>query len=146
MPFTPTYATAEQLRDYTGKTSGELSDNDALAVLRRAEGDIDSVAVVGRPVNDDTGRRFDPDALSAGEARTLRLATCAQAEYRLEMGDSFFVRGQHAEVSGPEFSTKGTLGRIGPQTMNELRGSQLVRLTTTTTNRRGDLDPTWRRV
>ena len=145
MPFTPTYATAAQLRDYTGKTSGELSDTAALAVLRRAEADIDSLAVVGRPVDDATGLRFNPANLTAGEVRTLMRATCAQAEYRLEMGESFFIRPQHTEVSGPEFTTKGTLGRIGAQTMNELRGSQLVCLTTTTTNRRGDLDP-WRSV
>lgn len=145
MSYSPTYATIVQLRDYTGKTSGELSDTAALAVLQRAEADIDSLAVVGRPVDDTTGLRFDPDTLTAAEVRTLARATCAQAEYRLEMGASFFIRPQHAEVSGPEFTTKGRLGRIGPQTYNELRGSQLVRLTTTTTNSRGELDP-WRRV
>lgn len=146
MPFTPTYATAAQLRDYTGKTEAELPDEDALLLIRKAETDLDSLAVVGRPTLD-TGHRFDPDTLSAVESAALTAACCAQAEYRLEMGPSFFIRGQHSEVSGPEFSTKGTLGRIGPQTMNALRKApQLVRLTTTTSNPRGDLDPTWQRI
>lgn len=145
MSFTPTYATVAQLRDYTGKTAGELPDEQAEQLLQKAERDIDSLALVGRPVIEATGLRFDPTALSATEALTLKRATCAQAEYRLEMGDSFFIRGQHGEVSGPEFSTKGTLGRIGPQTYNELKGAPLVRLTTTTSNPRGDLDE-WRRV
>ena len=146
MPFTPTYATAEQLRDFTGQTEEQLSDEAALAVLRKAEGDLDSLAVIGRPVLEN-GHRFDPDSLSDTEAAALTAACCAQAEYRLEMGPSFFIRGQHSEVSGPEFSTKGTLGRIGPQTMKELRAAPgLIRLTTTTTNRRGDLDPVWERA
>lgn len=146
MPFTPTYATADQLRDFTGQTSGQLSDTAALALIRKAEEDLDSIAVVGRPVLEN-GHRFDPDSLADTEAAALTAACCAQAEYRQEMGPSFFIRGQHSEISGPEFSTKGTLGRIGPQTMNALRKApQLVRLTTTTSNPRGDLDPTWQRI
>lgn len=147
MTFVPTYATADDLRDYTGKSAQDLPDEAALAVIRKSEADLDSLAVVGRPVDEDTGRRFDPDTLSVNEARALRDAVCAQAEYRLLMGDEFFIRPQHAEVSGPEFSTKGKLGRIGAQTITELRAAPgLIRMTTTTTNRRGDLDPTWRRV
>lgn len=145
MTFTPTYATADQLRDYTGKDEAALPDPEALLLLQKAEGDIDSVAVVGRPTLD-SGRRFDPEQLDDVELNCLMLSTCAQAEYRLEMGASFFIRGQHEEVSGPEFSTKGKLGRIGPQTMRELSATQLVKMTTTTANRRGDFDPTWRRV
>jgi len=146
VPFTPTYATAEQLRDFTGQTEEQLSDEAALAVLRKAEGDLDSLAVIGRPVLE-SGHRFDPDSLSDTESAALTAACCAQAEYRLEMGPSFFIRGQHSEVSGPEFSTKGTLGRIGPQTMKELRAAPgLIQLTTTTTNRRGDLDSVWERA
>ena len=146
MPFTPTYATAEQLRDFTGQTEEQLSDEAALAVLRKAEGDLDSLAVIGRPVLE-SGHRFDPDSLSDTESAALTAACCAQAEYRLEMGPSFFIRGQHSEVSGPEFSTKGTLGRIGLQTMKELRAAPgLIQLTTTTTNRRGDLDSVWERA
>ena len=144
MAFTPTYATIEQLREYTGQAEAVLSDDRAEEILRRAERDIDSLAVVGWPTDETTGLRFDPAALSDTEALALRRATCAQAEYRLEMGDSFFVKGQYEEVSGPEFSTKGKLGRIGPQTFNELRGAQLIKLSTTTTNRRGDLDQAWR--
>lgn len=145
MPFTPTYATAEQLRDYTGKTEEQLPDEEALLLIQKAERDLDSLAVVGRPTLEN-GHRFDPETLDEADQNTLTAACCAQAEYRLEMGPSFFIRGQHDEVSGPEFSTKGKLGKIGPQTMRELRATQLVKLTTTTTNRRGDFDPTWHRV
>lgn len=146
MTFVPTYATADQLRDYTGKTEEQLPDEQALPVLRKAETDLDSIAGVNRPTLE-TGHRFDPDTLSTIEAAALTAACCAQAEYRLEMGESFFIRPQHTEVSGPEFSTKGALPRIGPQTVKELRAAgSLVKLTTTTANPRGGDDPLWQRA
>lgn len=127
-----TYATAAQLRSYTGDTSQTLSDATAAALIEAAERDIDSLAPVDRDVDATTGLRFDPAALSTREALILRRATCAQAQYRQLMGSEFFIRGQYAEVNGPEFSTKGRLGIIGPATWRELKGNGFIRLTTTT--------------
>jgi hypothetical protein len=129
---TATYATPTQLRDYTGDDFLTLPDTEALRLLAKAERDIDSLAPVDRPVSEATGLRFDPTSLSGREALILQRATCAQAEYRREMGDEFFIRGQYEEVTGPEFSTKGKLGLIGPATWRELRGNGFIRLTTTT--------------
>lgn len=129
----PTYATATQLRTYTGLDSTKLPDDAANALLNKAEDDIDSLALVNRPALESTGHRFDVATLSTTEARILRNATCAQAEYRLEMGSSFFIRSQHASVSGPDFSTNGRLSYIGPAVYRHLAGSGFIRLSTTTT-------------
>lgn len=132
----PTYATAAQLRTYTNLTEGVLADAEANALLTRAEQDIDSIAVVDRAYDPATGRRFNPATLSTNEARILRRATCAQAEYRRVMGNDFFVAGQYASVSGPNYSTTGTLGAVGAQVWRELAGTGFIRLATTTAGTR----------
>lgn len=129
----PTYATASQLRTYTGLDSTELPDATANALLTKAEDDIDSLAVVNHSIDPTTERRFIPASLSTNEAMILRKATCAQAEYRREMGSSFFIRAQHASVTGPDFSTNGRLSYIGPAVYRHLAGSGLIRMSTTTT-------------
>lgn len=128
----PTYATIAQLRTYVQLDSAALGDTEATNLLAKAEGDIDSIANIDRPISAATGRRFAPAELSTVEALQLQRATCAQAEYRREMGNSFFVRGQFDKVSGPDFTTEGKLGAIGPQTWRELRANGFIRLTTTT--------------
>ena len=128
----PTYATAAQLRTYTGLDSTALPDATANALLLKAEGDIDSMIVVDRPIDGTTGRRFAPANLSTVEALILQRATCAQAEYRDSMGNEFFISGQYANVSGPDFSTTGVLGYIGPAVYREIAASGFMRLTTTT--------------
>lgn len=131
----PTYATASQLRSYTGLDSTALPDATANALLEKAEGDIDSFAVIDRPYDETTGRRFVPANLSSTEALILRRATCAQAEYRRAMGSEFFVVGQYASVTGPDYSTTGQLGYIGPGTWRELAASGFIKLSTTTASR-----------
>ena len=127
-----TYATAAQLRTYMNLNSTALPDAEAQALIEAAERDIDSLAPVDRDMDPATGLRFAPASLSAREALVLQRATCAQAQYRRMMGEEFFIRGQYLEVAGPEFSTKGKLGVIGPATWRELRGNGFIRLTTTT--------------
>ena len=129
----PTYATAAQLRTYTGLDATALPDATANAVLNKAEDDIDSLAGVNRPMIEATGHRFDVTTLSTGQVLVLRHATCAQAEYRLEMGSAFFIRSQYSSVTGPDFSTNGRLSYIGPAVYRHLSGNGLIRLTTTTT-------------
>jgi hypothetical protein len=128
----PTYATASELRSYIGVDSTALPDATANSLIEKAEKDIDSIAVVDRPIDDATGLRFAPASLSVKEARILRRATCAQAEFRREMGSDFFVKGQYESVTGPDYSTRGRLGTTGPQVWKELAGSGFIRLSTTT--------------
>lgn len=137
----PTYATAAQLRTYIGVDSTVLPDADANALLTKAERDIDSIAIIDRPVDEVTGLRFNPTSLSTVEALTLQRATCAQAEYRREMGNEFFVRGQYQKTTGPNYSTEGKLGTIGPATWRELNGNGFIKLTTTTAGYRQEWRP-----
>lgn len=129
----PTYATAAQLRTYTGLDNTALPDAAANALLNKAEDDIDALSVVNHSIDPTTERRFIPASLSTNEAMILRKATCAQAEYRREMGAEFFIRSQYKSVSGPDFSTTGILSYIGPAVYRHLAGSGFIRLSTTTT-------------
>lgn len=136
----PSYAQRADCVDYIEG----LQVDDPVAfdrLIERAEKDVDQ-ALGSYPRNDDTGLKLAPLELDTNDRATLRDATCAQVEYRLAMGEDFFVKAQFAEVSGPEFSTKGTLPRVGPKTWQELEASNLLRLTTTW-HGRGD-EPPWR--
>jgi hypothetical protein len=72
------------------------------------------------------GLKINPYLLSGLDSARLRDATCAQAEYRNEMGEAFFRRAQWASVSGPDFKTTGRLPLIGPKVKQELSGSDLL--------------------
>lgn len=128
----PTYATATDLRDWTGQTEAELPTADAERVLTLAERDIDALSPLDRALDTTTGRRFIPADLSTRDQLVLSRITCAQAEYRLVMGNEFFTRGQYQEVNGPDFTTKGRLPRVAPSVWQELAGSDLIRFGTTT--------------
>lgn len=72
------------------------------------------------------GLRLNPYELKASDSYALKQAVCAQAEYRDQMGETFFVRAQWASVQGPEFKTTGKLPTIGPRAKLELSGTDLV--------------------
>lgn len=72
------------------------------------------------------GLKVDPYQLSMSDMMALRRATCAQAEYRDQMGPAFFVMPQFKVVSGPEFNTQGRRPRIGPRVMDELASTDLI--------------------
>lgn len=127
MARTP-YATPAQLRTYTGLDSTALPDADASALIASAERDLDSVAVTRR--QEDDGHRFVVGDLNTREAAVLANAACAQAEYRREMGNAFFVRAQFETSKGPDFESTGTLPYIGPKVWRELAGSGLVKMST----------------
>lgn len=136
----PTYATRADCSAYIEG----LVINDTVAfdrLIDRAERDIDS-AVGAYAIDETTGRKFVPTTMTARNKDDLRDATCAQVEYRLEMGEEFFIRPQYKSVKGPEFETEGQLSKIGPKTWMELTSSDLLQLTTTW-HGRGD-DPPWR--
>jgi hypothetical protein len=72
------------------------------------------------------GTRWDIWAIEPFQVDALKRATCAQAEYRDQMGEDFYIRAQYQSVSGPEFHTTGALPLIGPKARRELNGSGLI--------------------
>jgi hypothetical protein len=72
------------------------------------------------------GTRWDVWAIEPFQVYALNRACCAQAEYRDQMGEDFYIRAQYASVTGPEFTTTGHLPRIGPKVKRELNGSGLI--------------------
>lgn len=121
-----TYATQEEFEAYVeGWTTTDAPALERLLV--RAERDID--AILGDPASvQANGLKFgDPKganelALTTHQVAQLSRATCAQGYYRfLKESEDFFFEGQLDFVSGPDFSTRGTLPRISPQTLVELR-------------------------
>jgi hypothetical protein len=134
----PVYATTEDFKTYAPRFN-TLSDEDIAALLEAAERDLDN-AVGPHRIDEATGRKFVPDTLSITDTRSLRDATCAQAEYRQVMGADFFVRGQFEEVQGPDYRTKGKLPRYAPAMWAHLRGTSMLRLTTSWGGR-GDSPP-----
>jgi hypothetical protein len=125
----PTYANRT---DFEAYVEGWVTDNSSALdrLLERAERQIDQyVGPYGIQAN---GLKFGAPkttnelGLSDGQVEALKRATCAQAEYRWYMGDEFFARDQHSSTSGPDFSTTGSLSRIGPKAREELLGSGLI--------------------
>jgi hypothetical protein len=135
----PTYATLADCLAYSEGLT--VSDNAAFdRLIERAEGDVDQLLVTV-PYLTEGGRKYDADGLAALEdfdREALRRATCAQAEYRVTMGEPFFRKHQFSEVAGPDFTTKGTLPMIGPKVLRELQGSSIFRLTTTTSGKQDE--------
>lgn len=124
----PTYATLTQVRDEVADAPAD--DAELTKLIERAERDIDrSVGAYRTSV--DTGRKFDPTTLETVPRDALMRATCEQVRFRLLMGERFFTRPQHTDVSGPDYTTKGKLQRIGPATVDELESGGLFKLTTT---------------
>lgn len=126
------YATVDQLRAYADLVGGD--DGDLELVIERAERQIDSLLgpwplqANGRKMGAPTGvNELD---LTPDQANVLSAATCAQAEYRIQMGEPFFVKAQRTKVSGPEFTTEGKLPRIGPKVADELLAAPELRLRT----------------
>lgn len=115
------YAVAADFASYV--EGWQTDDSAALSrLLDRAERDIDTL-LGDYTRNPATGLKLDPAALTTHQAYALRRATCAQAEYRFMMGEDFFVQDQFQFVSGPDFTRRGSLARIGPKVMGELANS-----------------------
>lgn len=128
-PWSPNghYAVIADVRGYTILAAG-VSDQDLQTVLERAERDVDGELVEPYTWSrvESTGLKYDPVALEMWRAAALNRATCAQTEYRLSMGEEFFVRAQHTTERGPDFSVSGQLPYIGPKVYRELAGAVLV--------------------
>lgn len=132
------YAQVSDYRTYSGDTT--TSDDDVTRALSRSEANIDNE--LGAYPLLTTGRKLAPSQLPTYQADKLTAATCAQAEYRLTMGEDFFIRGQHASVAGPDYTVQGKLPIVGPKALTELEGSGLYKLTTSW-HRAGASEPPW---
>ena len=119
----PTYATAADCSAYI---AGLAIDNPAEfdKLIEHAERDVDSLLTFTPPRT--TALKVDPDDLETWQAGALTRAVCAQVEYRLAMGEEFFIRDQHDSERGPAFSVSGKLSRIGPKVLVELGSTGLV--------------------
>lgn len=140
-----TYCTQADFEDYV---EGWVTDDpDALErLLERASRDVD--AMVGAWIREINGSVFgdlddNPKGLTDAQKAALARGTCAQAEFRFQMGEEFFARAQYDKVTGPEFSTSGTLPSESPKAIREMQGTGLLRLTTTANygTGRGDRPP-----
>ena len=124
------YATPDEVREYSTLDKLDALDDETLEkLIADSEPDVDR-ATGYSTTQASNGRRFDPLTMEQSDRATLSRATSAQVEYRVVMGAEFFIRDQYTEQSGPEFSTKGTLGRIGPRVYDELGGSNILVLST----------------
>jgi hypothetical protein len=104
-----------------------IEDVDALEqLLLDAENDIDAAVGRGNVIGDN--RKFDLDLMTDNEAYCLMRATCAQAEYRLHMGEQFFIEGRQKEVTGRDAKIQGPLPYIGPKAKIELTRGRLWKL------------------
>ncbi len=102
-------------------------------VIHVAESDIDHAAGIwpmqanGRKFGDPSG--LNEVGLTLNERVSLSRATCAQAEYRLQMGTDFFIEHQRQSASGPDGLEVGKVSKLGPLAQRELITSGLPRLT-----------------
>lgn len=125
----PTYALQTDLEAYLEDSpltmpAGGVADR----LLGRAERDVDTLLVGYGALNATTGLKYDPAVdLEAWQVLALNRATCAQAEYRLRMGEDFFIVAQYDRQQGPDFTIEGELPYIGPQVERELQATGLIR-------------------
>lgn len=117
-----TYATTT---DYVNYVEGWTTDDvGALGrLIERAEEDIDDFISGSYGTS---GRKLVLVNLSATQIKYLSRATCAQAEYRWQMGEDFFAQSQFDSVSGPDFNTTGKRPRLGPKARRELIRGRLM--------------------
>lgn len=135
------YATVADLRGYS---LSPLTDDDSYLekILERAERDVDRNAGYWNVLTN--GRKFDPVSMEARKRQALARATCAQAEYRLQMGEAFFIEAVPASVSGDDTNYTGRPPRFGPKAREEMQDAQLIRAGgRTKRNRLAALYPDW---
>lgn len=111
-----------------------MPDAEANHQLIRAQRDIDTGSGLWK-IYDDTGLKFftlgvgvDALVLDALQLRSVREATCAQAEYRMTTGNDFMVKDQYAQESGPDYSSSGKLRKLAGEAYTLLHRAGLLRL------------------
>lgn len=121
------YATNADFYTYAGLTEAALSAAEVAKLLRLAERDVDRAAGPRHRYPD--GHKFDVPNMDAAQRGFLNRATCAQAEFRLQVGPNFFIEDQRESTSGPDYSETGRLPRFGPKAREEMEQGGLLRLT-----------------
>lgn len=123
-----TYAQPADLKAYSDLSAIQTMSDPALSdLLEKAEHDIDQTLIPPVQFLTVADRKIDPTDLLASQALALQNGTCAQAEYRIVMGEEFFIRGQFIDVTGPGgFTQKGRQPIIGPKVKREMAGSGLM--------------------
>lgn len=118
------YATAEQLDAYVvdNQDVDAPAGAEAERLLDRAQRDVDRV--VGPWPILSTGLKFDPGTLPVTAREALARATCAAAEYRVEVGEDQLVGGD--EYLPDMLRPLRTAGRAGPKVLEELVGHGLI--------------------
>lgn len=122
----PAYATVVQFEAYVeGWTTDDAAALDRY--LERATRTIDRLlgAWTYQSSGAYAGLKVDPTKLAAWEAEALADATCAQAEYLIEVGPVTYTRNPGVgRVKGPDFEVEtkapGGVPRIGPKVAGEL--------------------------
>lgn len=122
----PTYATATEYRAYVPGLDPDVTDDDIDDALEKAEEYIDSAVGRGNVLYE--LRKFDPIYLDTYQQHFLSRATCAQAEYMMHMGETFFIQARTG-VQGRDASIQGKLPALGPKARQELTRGKLFRLT-----------------
>jgi len=133
---TSSYASRSDLTNYVVGGYGTYSDVEIDRVLALASKDVDRYAIpYARYKYSELQFYLDMDALvwrtdlTLTQIEGIRLATCAQAEYRLAKGEQFFVEQQPVDDGRKE-------PRFGPKAKEELRAVGFPRRSTTTSNSR----------
>jgi hypothetical protein len=123
-----TYAT---VADFEAYVIGWVTE-DAAALerhLEEAENYIDMAVGHYGPVDQTTGKKFVPAQLEVWRRTRLANATCAQAEYLMQKGNTFFVEEVPEDPTGPDGGQKGREPYLSPKARRELSLGQLFRLT-----------------
>jgi len=121
----PRYATVTDLRNYSPPVEG-YSDDDLNDILRQAERWIDSY-IPPAPMDEVSGLKFNPLNMPVERAIHLNYATCAQAEYMLQMGPGFFMSGS-TRISGGDYQEAGA-PKVADKAKRHLLDGGFIRLT-----------------
>jgi hypothetical protein len=118
-----TYATEEDLAAYVQDSEEVIApEGDAAErLLLRGENDVDRLLA---PIERDetTGRKLDPDALTAGQQAALSRAVCAACEWRLMIGEDELIGDEGGIQSAAGITFKPVERPPAPKTLEELSG------------------------
>lgn len=125
------YATVAQLRAYVeGNPDVTVPDDDAAAVLLAScSRDVDRLLSPEYPPDSITGLKLAPPVapLTAAQLSALSRAVCAQAAYRLQVGEDEFSIGTDRVLGlpGGVAISPTPWSRYGPRVLEELAGAGL---------------------
>jgi hypothetical protein len=120
------YATVTDLRNYSTELVASYTDDELNNTLRDAERWIDSY-VPPMLIDPTTGLKYSPPDMNPVQAIQLNYATCAQAEYILQMGPGFFISGSTTITGGDYQETHAP--KLAPKAKIHLLQGYLIKLT-----------------